>query len=82
VRVRVSRDVFGEVRDGGLRCRHVGDLGNVLAERGVVETTITDRRVSLFGRHSVIGKSIVVSIHYHDLNPNSVTLSGSKLVRS
>jgi len=42
--------------------RHVGDLGNVLAVNGVVETTITDRLVTLFGEYSVIGKSFVVSI--------------------
>ena len=41
--------------------RHVGDLGNVVANNGEVKMTITDRLVSLFGPLSVIGKSIVVS---------------------
>jgi len=43
-------------------CRHVGDLGNVEAINGVVDTTIIDWLVTMFGPDSVIGKAIVVSI--------------------
>ena len=45
-----------------LCCRHVGDLGNVEAVNGVVETTINDHMVTLFGEYKVIGRSFVVSI--------------------
>jgi len=45
-----------------VRCRHVGDLGNVVAANGAVETTINDFLVTLFGNFSVIGRSFVVSI--------------------
>jgi len=41
----------------------VGDLGNVEAVNGVVNTTIEDHLVTLFGTYSVIGLSFVVSIH-------------------
>jgi len=44
-----------------VRCRHVGDLGNVEAANGAVETTIHDFLVTLFGDVSVIGRSFVVS---------------------
>eukprot|EP01113_Clastostelium_recurvatum_P049764 TRINITY_DN9276_c0_g1_i1.p1 TRINITY_DN9276_c0_g1~~TRINITY_DN9276_c0_g1_i1.p1 ORF type:complete len:225 (+),score=43.03 TRINITY_DN9276_c0_g1_i1:93-677(+) len=41
--------------------RHVGDLGNVLAnENGIAEVTISDSVVSLKGEYSVMGRSIVV----------------------
>jgi len=40
----------------------VGDLGNVEAVNGVVNTTIEDHLVSLFGMYSVIGLSFVVSV--------------------
>jgi len=48
-----------------VRCRHVGDLGNVESVNGVVETTITDHLVTLFGRYSVIRRSFVVSYNLH-----------------
>ena len=42
--------------------RHVGDLGNIREnEKGEVKMTLIDRRVSLVGADSVIGKSMVVS---------------------
>jgi len=48
---------------GWLLCvSHVGDLGNVIVTNGKVETTITDRLVSLYGSRTVIGRSIVVCI--------------------
>ena len=45
-----------------MRCRHVGDLGNVEVVDGVVDTIIHDWLVTLFGNQSVIGYSMVVSI--------------------
>ncbi|XP_062544772.1 uncharacterized protein LOC134211672 isoform X2 [Armigeres subalbatus] len=41
--------------------RHVGDLGNVLAdESGIAKTSFSDTVVSLFGSYSVLGRAIVV----------------------
>ena len=47
---------------GDVCCRHVGDLGNIEAVNGVVETTIYDHMVTLFGEHKVVGRAFVVSI--------------------
>jgi len=52
---------FSSVKYYDLCCRHFGDLGNVVAENGVVETTIRDHLVTLFGEYTVIGRSFVVS---------------------
>lgn len=41
--------------------RHVGDLGNVVADAdGNVNTIFSDSVISLFGLQSVIGRAIVV----------------------
>jgi len=41
--------------------RHVGDLGNVVAdESGHARVTLKDAQVSLGGEHSVVGRTIVV----------------------
>jgi superoxide dismutase, Cu-Zn family len=48
--------------------RHVGDLGNLLADRqGVAEICILDRLVTLYGKNSVLGRSIVVHKQTDDL---------------
>ena len=42
--------------------RHVGDLGNVLANAdGKAEIKITDAKLSLTGPQSIIGRTVVVS---------------------
>ena len=42
--------------------RHVGDLGNVLANaEGKAEIKITDAKLSLTGPQSIIGRTVVVS---------------------
>ncbi|XP_053689934.1 uncharacterized protein LOC128738652 [Sabethes cyaneus] len=41
--------------------RHVGDLGNILAdENGIAKTSFSDTVVSLYGTRSVVGRAIVV----------------------
>ncbi|GFT46392.1 superoxide dismutase, partial [Nephila pilipes] len=41
---------------------HLGDLGNVMAgKKGVASVNIVDKHLSLYGEHSIIGRSIVVS---------------------
>jgi len=43
-------------------CRHVGDLGNVVAsETGEAAINIKDSKITLTGPNSVIGRSMVVS---------------------
>lgn len=43
--------------------RHVGDLGNVIANKeGVAEVCIKDSLISLTGSQSIIGRTMVVSI--------------------
>ena len=48
--------------------RHVGDLGNILADKnGVSEGIIRDRLVKLSGKYSVIGRSLVLHADPDDL---------------
>lgn len=43
--------------------RHVGDLGNVLADAsGLAKVDITDKLASLNGANSVLGRALVVSL--------------------
>ena len=46
----------------GYVCRHVGDLGNIIAgeDKGVI-TYMTDSMVKLSGDNSVLGRAVVVS---------------------
>ncbi|KAJ2656137.1 Superoxide dismutase [Cu-Zn] [Coemansia sp. RSA 1200] len=58
--------------------RHVGDLGNIVApESGAAELEITDSQVSLFGEHSVIGRTIVVHADEDDLGKGGHELSAT-----
>jgi Cu-Zn family superoxide dismutase len=48
--------------------RHVGDLGNVVADAtGAVDVRIDDALISLAGAHSVIGRAIVLHADADDL---------------
>ena len=48
--------------------RHVGDLGNIIADEiGVATVNITDPLVTLVGPRSVIGRAIVVHATVDDL---------------
>ncbi len=42
-------------------CRHVGDLGNVIAgDDGIAKIDISDKLINLTGPHSIIGRTVVV----------------------
>jgi Cu-Zn family superoxide dismutase len=48
--------------------RHVGDLGNVIADAsGVVHLNILNPLMSLQGEHSIVGRSIVIHAMPDDL---------------
>lgn len=48
--------------------RHVGDLGNIETDgSGVARGSKTDRLVTLFGEHSVLGRTVVVHSGEDDL---------------
>lgn len=48
--------------------RHVGDLGNVMADaNGVVSTSYSDTVITLFGSRSIIGRAIVLHAAEDDL---------------
>ena len=48
--------------------RHVGDLGNIVAdESGKASFSFSDSHLSLFGVHSIVGRSVVVHAEEDDL---------------
>lgn len=48
--------------------RHVGDLGNVIAdENGRVSTSFSDSVITLYGARSIIGRAVVVHLDEDDL---------------
>ncbi|XP_068146299.1 extracellular superoxide dismutase [Cu-Zn] [Drosophila tropicalis] len=48
--------------------RHVGDLGNVqVNSTGILDVTITDSVLSLTGKHTIIGRGVVVHENEDDL---------------
>jgi Cu-Zn family superoxide dismutase len=56
--------------------RHVGDLGNVVAdEQGEATFEITDKLITLTGPQSVVGRSIVVHENEDDLGRGGQELS-------
>ena len=58
--------------------RHVGDLGNILANAdGVSEGAITDRLIQLSGEYTVIGRSFMVHAAVDDLGKGGHELSST-----
>lgn len=45
--------------------RHVGDLGNIVADdSGVAKVDITDKHIQLSGANSILGRTVVVSVFH------------------
>lgn len=60
--------------------RHVGDLGNLVAdEDGVAHYERFDKIISLNGEHSIVGKSIVVHQDHDDLRTQPTGNSGKRI---
>ncbi|KAJ2780385.1 Superoxide dismutase [Cu-Zn] [Coemansia javaensis] len=58
--------------------RHVGDLGNVFADAsGTVTLDIEDKQISLFGQHSIIGRTVVIHADEDDLGKGGHELSAT-----
>jgi Cu-Zn family superoxide dismutase len=47
--------------------RHVGDLGNILAEHGKAEVHIRDKIVTLYGENSILDRAVVLHSEEDDL---------------
>jgi Cu-Zn family superoxide dismutase len=60
--------------------RHVGDLGNIKAgDDGKAKIDITDSMISLRGKHSVIGRSVVVHEKADDLKTDPAGDAGGRV---
>lgn len=60
--------------------RHVGDLGNIEADdMGNVNFTMTDTVISFEGRHSIIGRGIIVHAGEDDLTSQPTGAAGARV---
>lgn len=60
--------------------RHVGDLGNVVADgNGVVDMEWIDATIQLNGEHSIIGRSVVVHANEDDFTTQPTGAAGPRL---
>tara|TARA_B110000285_G_scaffold230216_1_gene296401 strand:+ start:121 stop:576 length:456 start_codon:yes stop_codon:yes gene_type:complete len=70
-------------KHGGLNdiISHAGDLGNIIAnEMGEVSTHITTDKLTLYGKYSIFGRSIIVHMDEDDLgkgNNNDSLITGN-----
>lgn len=56
--------------------RHVGDLGNIVADgSGVAKVNISDKLISLNGVNNIIGRTVVVHADIDDLGAGGHELS-------
>ncbi|XP_075542140.1 superoxide dismutase [Cu-Zn]-like [Dermacentor variabilis] len=51
--------------------RHVGDLGNIVADCGIAVVNLTDHLLTLNGENSIIGRAVVVHADTDDLGLGS-----------
>ena len=57
--------------------RHVGDLGNLTAKKeGIVKKKMYDHMISLKGKHSIIGRSVVIHENPDDLGKGGLNRKG------
>jgi superoxide dismutase, Cu-Zn family len=60
--------------------RHVGDLGNVMADgAGKVDVTFSDRMLALSGESSILGRSVIVHADADDLVSQPAGNSGARI---
>ena len=58
--------------------RHLGDLGNIIADgKGIVDMTIYDRDLSITGKYSILGRSVVVHEKEDDLGLGGLDKNGN-----
>jgi Cu-Zn family superoxide dismutase len=60
--------------------RHVGDLGNIKANgRGVATIDIMDKQIALSGRHSIIGRAVILHAKADDLKSDPAGNAGDRI---
>jgi len=66
----------GDITDN-IYNRHVGDLGNIWAnENGIVDITINDKLIKLYGKCNIIGRSVVIHADIDDLGIGGLDSQG------
>lgn len=60
--------------------RHVGDFGNVVAnEQGEAHLELIDKQLQLNGRHSIVGRSVIIHAQEDDLVSQPSGNSGARI---
>ncbi len=60
--------------------RHIGDLGNITAnEAGIAKIDFVDKKLSLTGPHSIIGRGVIVHAKADDLTSQPTGAAGARL---
>jgi Cu-Zn family superoxide dismutase len=60
--------------------RHVGDLGNIVADSsGTAQQVLSDRVIRLDGEHSILGKAVVVHADADDFTTQPTGAAGARL---
>jgi len=62
--------------------RHVGDLGNIDADaNGMVKLDMTDKLIQLQGKHSIIGRGLIVHAKADDLKSQPTGDAGGRVAQ-
>jgi Cu-Zn family superoxide dismutase len=60
--------------------RHVGDLGNILAdENGFIYTELSDTQIALNGPHSIIGRAVIIHENEDDFSTQPTGNAGPRI---